>query len=115
MAFDAQESLNALNTDGFVVIDSGLADLADEAVTEFRAIEAEHSELFKREADGRYPRLINFHLASAKVRRIFTDNERALAVQDGFFGELRATSGWTPWKPACAAPPTKPGPAGRWS
>ncbi|WP_167792138.1 phytanoyl-CoA dioxygenase family protein [Brevundimonas sp. MF30-B] len=87
MAFDAQEALDALNTDGFVVVDSDMAVLADAAVAEFRAIEAEHPDLFKREPDGRYPRLINFHLASPALRRIFTDNERALAVQDAFFGE----------------------------
>ncbi len=84
---DPQEALAHLHENGFVVIDSHLGDLCDEAVQEFREIEARHPEILKREADGRYPRLINFHLASPKMLKLFTQNLLALAVQDAFFGQ----------------------------
>jgi phytanoyl-CoA hydroxylase len=83
---DGEAALEFLNETGFVVLDTNLAALCNEAVAEFRALEASHSHLFKREADGRYPRFINFHLASPKMRRLFTENDLALAVQDAFFG-----------------------------
>jgi ectoine hydroxylase-related dioxygenase (phytanoyl-CoA dioxygenase family) len=83
---DPESALAELNSEGFVVLDSGLADLCDAAEAEFRAIEAASPELFKREADGRYPRLINFHLASPALRRLYVSNALALAVQDAFFG-----------------------------
>lgn len=84
---DADEALAHLHENGFVVIDSQLGDLCDEAVQEFREIEASHPDILKREADGRYPRLINFHLASPKMLKLFTRNPLALAVQDAFFGQ----------------------------
>jgi ectoine hydroxylase-related dioxygenase (phytanoyl-CoA dioxygenase family) len=83
---DPQSALDELNANGFVVLDSGLDDLCDAAEAEFRAIEASQPELFRREADGRYPRLINFHLASPAMRQLYVRNDLALAVQDAFFG-----------------------------
>jgi len=87
MNTDAIASLDSLNRDGFVVLHTKLAELCDAAVSEFREIEAGHPNLFKRELDGRYPRLINFHLASPALRRLYAENHTALAVQDAFFGE----------------------------
>lgn len=84
---DPEEALAHLQEHGFVVLDSQLGDLCDQAVEEFREIEARHPDILKREADGRYPRLINFHLASPKMLKLFTQNHLALAVQDAFFGQ----------------------------
>lgn len=83
---DTQSALSELNANGFVVLDSDLAEMCDAAEAEFRDIEATRPDLFRREADGRYPRLINFHLASPALRRLYTQNTIALAVQDAFFG-----------------------------
>lgn len=83
---DTESALADLRANGFVILDSGLSDLCDTAEAEFRAIEATRPDLFKRDSDGRYPRLINFHLASPALRQLYVKNDLALAVQDAFFG-----------------------------
>lgn len=82
---DPVEALNCLNEIGYVVLDTDLAKQCDDVVAEFSALEKIHSEILKREPDGRYPRLINFHLAIPKMLHIFSQNHLALAVQDAFF------------------------------
>lgn len=83
---DSQSALKALNADGFVILESDMATLCDAAVAEFRAIEAARPDIMKREEDGRYPRFINFHLASPALRQLYVSNPIALSVQDAFFG-----------------------------
>lgn len=74
---------------GFTVVRGAMpAGACDDAVGAFERWCAERPEYAESHQgdDGHYPRLVNLHLVAPEVARLFSSNERALAVQDFCFG-----------------------------
>jgi len=83
--------LDALNRDGVAVIPASVSpDIIRETLGGIKSFFALNKHLFDkhRDEDGHFPRIINLHAAYKKLLDVFVKNPVALAVQDGFFGEI---------------------------
>jgi phytanoyl-CoA hydroxylase len=83
-----QAAARAFLRDGFVVLPQSVSpQVCDDAVSAFRRLESLNYSFFQphQDNDGHYPRIVNLHLVSPELRRVFTENPQALSLQDYLF------------------------------
>lgn len=74
---------------GYTIIRNAVSsDACDAAISGFHAWIGAHEDeaAERRDNHGHYPRIINLHLVVPELSRLFSTNQRALALQDLLFG-----------------------------